>query len=61
MFEHTVVVASDCSGTDICLWPDICIANIRQMIDLGPFTDLGGFDFNEIPDLRPVCQLSTRP
>lgn len=48
MFFLAVIVAGDCSGSDIHVFADFRVANIRKMIDFCSLADNAVFNFHKI-------------
>ena len=57
MLVDPVIVAGDGARADVGLWPNSCVADVGQVIDLGASTDASLFDFDEIADLDDAVQL----
>jgi hypothetical protein len=61
MLVLTIVVAGDCSRTDICASADYGVTDVAEMIDLCTFADPGFLDLAEIADLDLFRQFRAGP
>ena len=61
MLAEPVVIAGDGPRADIGLASDLSIAQIGQMIGFGASTERRLLDFNEIPDMDILFEVSAWP
>src|SRR6476469_1826063 len=55
-----IVIARDRAGAKVAGGADRCIADIAQVVHLGAAADLGGFDLDEIANLRTLLEVRSR-
>src|SRR5690606_14520734 len=61
VLEIAVVVAGDRARSDVRSRPHLCVAEVAQMVGLGPFAEHRVLDLDEVADLRALFQPGAGP
>ena len=57
VFVDAVVIAGDGPGANVHPAPDLGVANVAEMADLGPLANLGLLDLDKVADMDLVRQI----